>query len=160
VAVYVGAEQARAVVGEVPDEARETLTAILSGPRSPAVEDTSRARSAFREGEKDTRSACPNCDGSGECGCNCGDEHDCGKCDGDGKLGSAPLDLIPGERWYRAGEESILLADSLSRLLDGLTPYAVEVPTLKRMLFDGKAILGVDADGDAVVLIAPMRLPT
>jgi len=160
VAAYVGVEKASAIVDEVSSEAAQALTTVLSGHRSPAAEDPSKERVAFRPGEKDTRKDCDECKGTGECTCHCRDVHDCGGCDGDGKLGPAPLDLIPGERWYRSGEESILLADSLAHLLGGLTAFAVEVPGLKPVPFDGRAILGVDADGDAVVLIAPMRPPS
>lgn len=38
-----------------------------------------------RTDEEQEKLKCPDCNGSGNCSCHCGDEHECGTCDGTGK---------------------------------------------------------------------------
>ncbi len=130
---------------------------MMAAPRV-AVYEVSALRQAYVVGEADTRPQCSTCGGSGEHECTCRDSHDCGECDGEGRIGKRPKASVPGLRVYRSqlppAPEATGVDGRLGPLLDGFNVVRLcTEPDARRC-----ALAGVDDAGDICVIVMPRLL--
>lgn len=151
-AAFVG-QEAAGLFSIAAKDRGDQLRGIISRDRLPPAERVFKGTKPHNPGQPDERPACGACGGSGECSCTCGDEHDCRKCEGEGKIGRQPKRLHPGARFYvdKGGDEVTALADALSVLLGGLRAFRNPGEYHERI------VVGCDDQGDVVAIVAPMR---
>lgn len=148
-AAFVG--DAAASAKEAREGSAEKLELMRAAERIPVVEDID-FRIPFRASTNSQRPKCETCSGTGSRECDLGHDHDCDKCDGDGRLGKRGPHECIGQRVFRATEgREVVAQDRTGAMLDGLdVVWLGGTPE--------SPIGGVDANGDVVVIVMPLRM--
>ena len=146
---YVG----DAAVSSLPEyHPGTTLSALFAAPRSaPLAEDkTRRVEPVFFVKGK----ACRTCHGEGSRTCDLGEQHECRTCDGEGSIGD--VRAKHGTRVYSGDGVDTLLAGDLALVLDGLEVRRTDYPSGPSEPAMN-ALVGLDANGDVVAIVMPVR---
>jgi hypothetical protein len=113
-------------------------------------------------GEPPAEIMCDHCRGRGGCSCNCGNEHDCGECNGSGRKGRVwRVFRIPGrayglnERYARGLVEAGAKAFELPPANDKSAPFRFTVGDVEGMLMPVRedGMPPVNPDGGELVLL-------